>query len=173
LHPDALLVLGVVVDIALRRLHQPGDRVEQGSVLLEVAGGGALSYVESPATGILRVISAVEGETVDPSATLGAIVIGGYSQLPRQRIAPVTQRRSLRTAVVTLPTLGRAGLATVITWWCAVGDRVAQGQPLLQIAMGSVVHDITSPVSGVVRAIAIEEREAAGEGEIVAIVAIE
>jgi pyruvate/2-oxoglutarate dehydrogenase complex dihydrolipoamide acyltransferase (E2) component len=70
---------------------------------------------------------------------------------------------------VTLPALGEAiESATISRWLKAVGDLVAEGEPLFEVSTDKVDTEIESPAAGVLIEIRIDEDEVAGVGDLIA-----
>jgi pyruvate/2-oxoglutarate dehydrogenase complex dihydrolipoamide acyltransferase (E2) component len=72
---------------------------------------------------------------------------------------------------VTLPVLGEAiESATISRWLKAVGDRVAEGEPLVEVSTDKVDSEIESPSAGVLMEIRIDEDEVAAVGDVIAMI---
>ncbi|MFG3531172.1 2-oxo acid dehydrogenase subunit E2 [Streptomyces sp. NPDC047917] len=72
---------------------------------------------------------------------------------------------------VSLPALGESVTeGTVTRWLKAVGDEVAEGEPLLEVSTDKVDTEIPSPVAGVLLKIAVAEDETAEVGAELAVI---
>ena len=68
-----------------------------------------------------------------------------------------------------LPALGETVTeARISTWLCRVGDRVAEGQPLLEVETDKVDTELPSPVTGVLAEILVPDGEIAEVGAMLA-----
>ena len=75
------------------------------------------------------------------------------------------------TTTVILPNWGM-GLeeGTVVRWMKAVGEKVAAGEPLVEIETAKATQEVESPVSGTLVRILIAEGETAKVNTIIALV---
>jgi len=72
---------------------------------------------------------------------------------------------------VVLPQLGAPDDEAIIARWRkAVGDRVEQGEPLLEVSTAKVDTEIPAPVSGVLRQVLFGEDDAVAPGAVLAII---
>ena len=70
---------------------------------------------------------------------------------------------------VTLPKWGMTMQeATITEWLVAVGDTVAEGQPIVRIESDKVEADVESPGNGTVSEIVVAEGEDAEVGSVIA-----
>jgi pyruvate/2-oxoglutarate dehydrogenase complex dihydrolipoamide acyltransferase (E2) component len=76
----------------------------------------------------------------------------------------------MKTPVI-LPSLGEAiATATVSQWLKAVGDLVAEGEPLVEVSTDKVDTEIESPTTGILVEIRVNEDEIAVVGDIMAVI---
>jgi biotin carboxyl carrier protein len=135
--------------VITRWLKKEGERVEQDESLLELATNLADIEVPSPAAGILRRIVAAEDETVAVGAELGVI------DPRKQQLKPPSG-----SVGISMPQLGeKVTEGTVIRWLKKEGERVEQDEPLLEVSTDKVDTEIPSPVTGILRGIAVAEDE--------------
>ncbi|MGB3737023.1 MAG: biotin/lipoyl-containing protein, partial [Ilumatobacter sp.] len=74
-------------------------------------------------------------------------------------------------ADVTLPQLGETVTEGTITqWFKAVGDTVAEDEPLFEVSTDKVDTEVPSPVSGTLTEIRAEEGETVEVGTVIAVV---
>ena len=74
-------------------------------------------------------------------------------------------------ADVTLPQLGETVTEGTITqWFKAVGDTVAEDEPLFEVSTDKVDTEVPSPVSGVLTEIRVEEGDTVDVGTVIAVV---
>ena len=74
-------------------------------------------------------------------------------------------------ADVTLPQLGETVTEGTITqWFKAVGDTVAEDEPLFEVSTDKVDTEVPSPVSGTLTEIRAEEGDTVEVGEVIAVV---
>ena len=74
-------------------------------------------------------------------------------------------------ADVTLPQLGETVTEGTITqWFTAVGDEVAEDEPLFEVSTDKVDTEVPSPVAGVLTEIRVEEGDTVDVGTVIAVV---
>jgi pyruvate dehydrogenase E2 component (dihydrolipoamide acetyltransferase) len=72
---------------------------------------------------------------------------------------------------VVMPRMGETvEEGTVNAWFKAAGDRVAEGEPLLEIATDKVETEIPAPASGVLREIRVAEGQTVPVATVIAII---
>lgn len=71
-----------------------------------------------------------------------------------------------------MPDLGEdAGESAKVTfWYVSPGDKVSEGQDLVEMMTDKATFNVPSPVSGVLREIRVHEDESASPGDILAII---
>lgn len=72
---------------------------------------------------------------------------------------------------LTVPELGFGkGAMTVSLWLVKTGDRVAEGEPVLEILAGAALVDLPSPSDGVIVECAVDEDEPIEVGQVLAVI---
>jgi pyruvate dehydrogenase E2 component (dihydrolipoamide acetyltransferase) len=72
---------------------------------------------------------------------------------------------------VVMPRMGETvDEGTVNTWHKAVGDQVAEGEPLLEIGTDKVDTDIPAPVSGTLAEIKVQEGQTVPVATVLAVI---
>ena len=72
---------------------------------------------------------------------------------------------------VVMPRMGETvDEGTVNTWHKAVGDQVAEGEPLVEIGTDKVDTDIPAPVSGTLAEIRVEADQTVPVGTVIAVI---
>jgi pyruvate dehydrogenase E2 component (dihydrolipoamide acetyltransferase) len=72
---------------------------------------------------------------------------------------------------VVMPRMGETvDEGTVNAWHKAVGDRVTEGEPLLEIGTDKVDTDIPAPVSGTLTEIRVEADQTVPVGTVIAVI---
>lgn len=76
---------------------------------------------------------------------------------------------TLAAGELVLPSLGESlNQATVTRWLKDVGDPVAEGEPIVEVATDKVDSEIVAPITGIVSAIHVTENEVAERGQALA-----
>ncbi|GAC1322534.1 MAG: 2-oxoglutarate dehydrogenase, E2 component, dihydrolipoamide succinyltransferase [Mycobacteriales bacterium] len=167
-----------------------GDSVEVGEPICEVGTDKVDTEIESTATGVLTEQRFAEGDTVPVGASVAVVAAPGGTEPAVQRSegpaggeAPVpppevdaVEPAGARSAVgdgghVLMPRLGVSVTEGVVTTWLkAVGDRVALGEPICEVATDKVDTEIESTVAGILAAQRYAEGETVLVGEPLAVV---
>ena len=156
---------------------QPGDRVEVDETIAELETDKVTVEVPAPAAGVLEDISAKEGETVGPGAVIGSIAAGegkgtapkpaakGESAKSDQPKADAPKAGASSEAAssaggkmieVVAPSGGESVTeADVGAIYKTVGDTVEVDEALLELETDKAAQEVPSPVSGVIREIAV------------------
>ena len=72
---------------------------------------------------------------------------------------------------VTLPELGEGiTKATIAFWHCKVGDRVREGDDVVELVTDKATFNVSAPVSGQIKKILFKEGQDAQIGEALAII---
>ncbi|MCX5242496.1 2-oxoglutarate dehydrogenase, E2 component, dihydrolipoamide succinyltransferase [Streptomyces prunicolor] len=183
-----------------RWLKAEGERVEADEPLLEVSTDKVDTEIPSPVAGVLASIKVAEDETVEVGAELAVIDDGtgapAAAPAPAAEPAPVAAPAPVAEAPaapapapaapaeapaapaagatgtdVVLPALGESVTeGTVTRWLKAVGEEVAEDEPLLEVSTDKVDTEIPSPVAGVLLEILVGEDETAEVGAKLAVV---
>ncbi|MEV5535184.1 2-oxoglutarate dehydrogenase, E2 component, dihydrolipoamide succinyltransferase [Streptomyces prunicolor] len=183
-----------------RWLKAEGERVEADEPLLEVSTDKVDTEIPSPVAGVLASIKVAEDETVEVGAELAVIDDGtgapaaapapAAEPAPAADPAPVAEAPAAPAPApaapaeapaapaagatgtdVVLPALGESVTeGTVTRWLKAVGEEVAEDEPLLEVSTDKVDTEIPSPVAGVLLEILVGEDETAEVGAKLAVV---
>ncbi|MFE2304336.1 biotin/lipoyl-containing protein, partial [Streptomyces sp. NPDC059445] len=182
-----------------RWLKAEGERVEADEPLLEVSTDKVDTEIPSPAAGILASIKVAEDETVEVGAELAVIDDGtgapaaapapAAAEAPAAPAAPapVAEAPAAPAAPAPAPAAAPAGGAsgtdvvlpalgesvtegTVTRWLKAVGEEVAEDEPLLEVSTDKVDTEIPAPVAGVLLEIVVGEDETAEVGAKLAVI---
>ena len=82
----------------LRWLKAPGDRVQKGEPLVEIETDKVTTEIEAPASGILREVTAAEGDVVPVGQTIALIAAEGEGAAPAPRPAGAAPAPAARPA---------------------------------------------------------------------------
>jgi len=170
-----------------RWLKQEGDTVAEDEPLLEVSTDKVDTEIPSPASGVLTKIVAQEDDVVDVGGELAVIGEAGEAAPaapaaadaaapaapaaepePAPAAAPAAPAPAAPAAPapaaaasgtdVTMPELGESVTeGTVTRWLKAVGDTIAEDEPLLEVSTDKVDTEIPSPAAGVLLEISAPE----------------
>lgn len=168
-------------------LKQVGDVVEADEAIVEVSTDKVDSEVPSPVSGVVLEIYAAEDETVAVGGRLcliGDASEGGQAPAAAPVEAPVAAPASVEASApvaapaapatgveVVLPALGESVTEGVVTSWLkAVGDEVAEDEPLLEVSTDKVDSEVPSPAAGFLAEIRVQEDETATVGQVLAII---
>ena len=167
-----------------------GDRVEEDQPVIELETDKAVIEVPSSASGIVQAIHVKEGE----SAAVGQLLLtleGDAGQAasdhapaiaepePTPEPAAVEKEQpsapapSPTTAAATgpiefnMPDLGEnIEKGDVVSILVAIGDRVEEDQPVIELETDKAVIEVPSSASGIVQAIHVKEGESAAVGQL-------
>jgi 2-oxoglutarate dehydrogenase E2 component (dihydrolipoamide succinyltransferase) len=170
-----------------------GDSVEVDEPLLEVSTDKVDTEVPSPVAGVIEKILVEEDETVEVGTDL--VLIGDGSgggdsdsapaaeesaeeEAPAEEVeeAPAEEAQAAPAAGssgggqdVTMPALGESVTEGTVTQWLkAVGDEVAEDEPLLEVSTDKVDTEVPSPFSGTLTEILVPEDETVEVGTVLA-----
>lgn len=143
----------------------PGDNVAVDEMLCELETDKVTVEVPSSVEGILAEIIATEGSTVGVDALLAVISDGASAATTAAQPAALTaeapandQQPATGSLDVLVPTLGESVTeATVIIWFKAVGDAVAQDEMLCELETDKVSVEVPAPSAGVLSEILAAE----------------
>mgnify|MGYP006286434071 CR=1 FL=1 len=179
---------------------QPGDRVEQDEILLEIGTDKVDTEVPSPTAGILTEMLVEEGDTVEvgtviarveteeeeaevqePSETPSAGAEAEDTAEPEPEPAEPARdgadespQPSGEEVEVVMPKMGESITeGTVIAWYKDVGDEIEVDETLLEIGTDKVDTEVPSPAAGVLKERLVEEGETVEVGTTIAILASE
>ncbi|MGN6548700.1 MAG: 2-oxoglutarate dehydrogenase complex dihydrolipoyllysine-residue succinyltransferase [Pararhizobium sp.] len=144
-----------------------GDTVSADEPLLELETDKVTLEVPAPAAGVLSEVVAKEGETVEVNALLGQIDADSAAAKPGAAAAKAPEKpaaaapakaASGRLVDVNVPAAGESVTqATVGTIFKKIGDRVKTDESLVEMETDKAAQEIPSPVTGVIREIAVKE----------------
>src|SRR5215471_16302278 len=90
---------------------------------------------------------------------------------PPARPSEAPAREAIELMDVVMPRMGETvDEGTVNVWHKAVGDRVAEGEPLVEIGTDKVDTDIPAPVSGTLAEIKVEADQTVPVGTVIAVI---
>ena len=140
-----------------------GDNVAVDEMLCELETDKVTVEVPSSVAGTLAEIIAAEGNTVGVDALLCVIGDSASAAPAASKPAAATSAAARQPAPasaldVLVPTLGESVTeATVITWFKAVGDAVAQDEMLCELETDKVSVEVPAPAPGVLSEILAAE----------------
>jgi 2-oxoglutarate dehydrogenase E2 component (dihydrolipoamide succinyltransferase) len=180
---------------------QPGDRVEQDEILLEIGTDKVDTEVPSPTAGILTEMLVEAGDTVEvgtviarveteeeeaevqePSETPSADAPTADAATADEAAAPDSADAGGDGAAeadgeeveVVMPKMGESITeGTVIAWYKDVGDNIDVDETLLEIGTDKVDTEVPSPAAGVLKEKVVEEGETVEVGTVIAVLASE
>jgi 2-oxoglutarate dehydrogenase E2 component (dihydrolipoamide succinyltransferase) len=179
---------------------QPGDRVEQDEILLEIGTDKVDTEVPSPTAGILTEMLVEEGDTVEVGTVIARVEteeaeaeVKEPSETPsadatddaedtEPEPAPSTAdtggdgaaQASGEEVEVVMPKMGESITeGTVIAWYKDIGDEVEVDETLLEIGTDKVDTEVPSPAAGVLKEKVVEEGETVEVGTVIALLASE
>jgi 2-oxoglutarate dehydrogenase E2 component (dihydrolipoamide succinyltransferase) len=178
---------------------EPGDRVEQDEILLEIGTDKVDTEVPSPTAGTLAETLVEAGDTVEvgtiiarveteepveaggepapsasPSAEADPEAPDAASPVPEAEGASDGAAPSGEEVEVVMPKMGESITeGTVIAWHKEVGENVAVDETLLEIGTDKVDTEVPSPAAGVLTEKLVEEGETVEVGTVIALLAAE
>ncbi|PSQ94476.1 MAG: 2-oxoglutarate dehydrogenase, E2 component, dihydrolipoamide succinyltransferase, partial [Bacteroidetes bacterium QH_2_63_10] len=180
---------------------QPGDRVEQDEILLEIGTDKVDTEVPSPKAGILTETLVAEGDTVEVGTIIARVETeaeeaevkpSGESpdedeaasepdaaemetkeEAEPEPTAPAPESSGEEVEVV-MPKMGESITeGTVIAWYKDIGDAVEVDETLLEIGTDKVDTEVPSPAEGVLTEKLVDEGETVEVGTVIALLASE
>jgi 2-oxoglutarate dehydrogenase E2 component (dihydrolipoamide succinyltransferase) len=181
---------------------QPGDRVEQDEILLEIGTDKVDTEVPSPTAGILTEMLVAEGDTVEVGTVIARVETEAEeAEVTEPSETPPAEAESTEEAdapapdpapsdadtggdgaadadgeevEVVMPKMGESITeGTVIAWYKDVGDEIDVDETLLEIGTDKVDTEVPSPAAGVLKERLVEEGETVEVGTVIAILASE
>ena len=180
---------------------EPGDRVEQDEILLEIGTDKVDTEVPSPTAGILTEMLVDEGDTVEVGTVIARVEteeaeaeVKDPSDPPSADAADEAEAPDPEPAAsdssdpggdgaaeaggeeveVVMPKMGESITeGTVIAWYKDVGDDIDVDETLLEIGTDKVDTEVPSPAAGVLKERLVEEGETVEVGTVIAILASE
>ncbi len=180
---------------------QPGDRVEQDEILLEIGTDKVDTEVPSPTAGVLTEHLVAEGDTVEVGTVIARVEteaeaadVQEPAETPPAEAEDSTEPEEPETepaepasdapdsgdaseeedVEVVMPKMGESITeGTVIAWYKDIGDEIEVDETLLEIGTDKVDTEVPSPASGVLKEKVVEEGETVEVGTVIAILASE
>ncbi len=138
---------------------KPGDRVEEGDVLAEIETDKVVMEVPAMNAGIMGQVKKGEGDNV-----VSEEIIGTISENETQQMSTVKEPSSAKgntasaastqlkgtTEIIHAPTFPESiAEGTVATWHKKPGDRVEEGETIVEIETDKVMMEVPASASGV------------------------
>jgi 2-oxoglutarate dehydrogenase E2 component (dihydrolipoamide succinyltransferase) len=181
---------------------QPGDRVEQDEILLEIGTDKVDTEVPSPQGGVLTEVLVEEGDTVEVGTIIARVeteaeeaeVVEPSGEAPDAEADAEPAPAETETAEeeepepsdsaapepsgeeveVVMPKMGESITeGTVIAWYKDIGDEVEVDETLLEIGTDKVDTEVPSPAAGVLTEKLVDEGETVEVGTVIALLASE
>ncbi|HKL87785.1 MAG TPA: 2-oxoglutarate dehydrogenase, E2 component, dihydrolipoamide succinyltransferase [Salinibacter sp.] len=182
---------------------EPGDRVEQDEILLEIGTDKVDTEVPSPTAGILTEMLVEAGDTVEVGTVIARVEteeaeaeVKDPSETPAPESASADEpapsepesaesdtsdtggdgaaEAGGEEVEVVMPKMGESITeGTVIAWYKEVGDDIDVDETLLEIGTDKVDTEVPSPAAGVLKERLVEEGETVEVGTVIAILASE
>ncbi len=157
-------------------LKKQGEAVKADEPIVELETDKVSVEVPAPASGVLSIITAQEGDTVELNALLGEIDENGTgaspapAARPKKSVAPVATG-SVDVEVVA-PSSGESVTeADIGEWLVKVGDQVKVDDPLVSLETDKASMDVPAPVAGVIKELKVAEGATIAVGDVLAIIA--
>src|SRR3954469_10112134 len=135
---------------------QEGDPIEADEVLVEISTDKVDAEVPAPAGGTIAKIHVAEGDTVEVGQLLaeinpnGASAASGNGGAATKEEAPPAQPEGDVVDIVT-PAGGESVTeGTILEWAVKVGDRVEDGQTVVEISTDKVDMELPAPSAGTI-----------------------
>ncbi|QBG46408.1 dihydrolipoyllysine-residue acetyltransferase [Verrucomicrobia bacterium S94] len=166
-------------------LVEVGETVTEGQSLVEIEAGKASMEIPAPAAGTISAIHVAAGDTVEVGQLAFTIDDGGAvspaaeeasAEEPEAEEAPAEDGPAENeaesapsgggdTVEFKLPDLGEnIESGDIINVLVAEGDRVTEGQSLLEIEAGKASMEIPAPVAGVIKAVHVAQGDTVSVG---------
>jgi 2-oxoglutarate dehydrogenase E1 component len=153
-----------------------GDTIEADEVLVEISTDKVDAEVPSPATGTVVKVHFAEGDTVTVGSVLAEIAPtngsapaaaaptnGGAAEAPASDDAPGEIVDIITPAGGESVTEG-----TILEWAVKVGDRVEDGDTVVELSTDKVDMELPAPTAGTITEILAEEGETVTVGQVIA-----
>ncbi|MCI5047756.1 MAG: 2-oxoglutarate dehydrogenase complex dihydrolipoyllysine-residue succinyltransferase [Aquisalinus sp.] len=157
-------------------LKKPGETVKADEPVVELETDKVSVEVPAPVSGILSVINAEEGDTVELDALLGQIDETGAGPSEVKPVNGKAEEPAKATSgggdvEVVAPSSGESVTeADIGEWLVKVGDQVNVDDPLVSLETDKASMDVPSPVAGMVKEIRAQEGDTVAVGDVLAIV---
>ncbi len=163
-------------------LVEVGDAVTEGQSLVEIEAGKASMEIPSPAAGTIAAVHVAAGDTVEvgqlaftiddgaAAAPAAAAEEAPAAAAPAEAPAPEKTPAAAPAAAggtveFKLPDLGEnIESGDIISVLVSEGDRVEEGQSLLEIEAGKASMEIPSPAAGTIKAVHVAQGDSVGVG---------
>jgi len=154
--------------IIAKWLKSEGDNVAADEPLVELETDKVTLEVNAPEAGVLAIISAKEGDTVEVGALLGELgdAANENTSPQKQDTAPAPESpqtdtdnaKSADAVDISVPQLGESVTEAIIAKWLkSEGDNVAADEPLVELETDKVTLEVNAPAAGVISAIHVQE----------------
>ncbi|HEU4974494.1 MAG TPA: multifunctional oxoglutarate decarboxylase/oxoglutarate dehydrogenase thiamine pyrophosphate-binding subunit/dihydrolipoyllysine-residue succinyltransferase subunit [Baekduia sp.] len=156
---------------------QEGDTVEADETLVEISTDKVDAEVPSPASGTIVKLHAAEGDTVSVGALLAEIAVGGGNGASAGNGsgggAPAAAEPEAEAGGeiidITTPAGGESVTeGTILEWTVKVGDRVEDGDTVVELSTDKVDMELPAPAGGTITEILAEEGETVTVGQVIA-----
>ena len=153
---------------------QQGDTVAADEPLVELETDKVSVEVPAPAAGVIASIAALEGDTVEVDALLGAIEAAAAAAPAAPGPAPASQSAPAggsEEVEVRVPASGESVTeADVGEWLKKEGDAVERDEPIVSLETDKAAMDVPAPAAGVIKKIAAQEGDTVEVGSLLAII---
>ena len=157
-------------------LKKEGDSVKADEPIVELETDKVSVEVPAPASGVLSIITAKEGDTVELDALLGEIEAGSAaadkgSKAKKPKPAGNTEEApaegSGKEVEILAPASGESVTeADIGEWLVKVGDEVKKDEPVVSLETDKASMDVPSPEDGVIKEIRAEEGTTIAVGDV-------
>ena len=151
-----------------------GDTVAADETLVEISTDKVDAEVPSPVSGTVVKILAAEGDTVTVGAVLAEIAAGDSGGAPATDGAPAAPATdgdapaTGATVEIVTPTGGESVTeGTILEWSVKVGDRVKDGDTVVEISTDKVDMELPAPSAGTITEILAQDGETVTVGQVI------
>ncbi len=163
----------VVEGTVLEWHKQEGDSVQADETLVEISTDKVDAEVPAPVSGTIVKLYAAEGDTIGVGAPLAEIALatnGSGGEHAPEDDAPAAEATILD--IVTPGGSESVTEGTILAWSVGVGDRVKDGDTVVEISTDKVDMELPAPADGTITEILHEEGATVGVGEVIARMAV-
>ncbi|HET9093677.1 MAG TPA: 2-oxo acid dehydrogenase subunit E2, partial [Solirubrobacteraceae bacterium] len=166
----------VVEGTVLEWHKREGEAVQADETLVEISTDKVDAEVPAPVSGTIVKLYAAEGDTIGVGAPLAEIAVsanGSNGAHAPEGDAPVTE--ATEATIVDIVTPGGSESVTegtILAWSVGVGDRVKDGDTVVEISTDKVDMELPAPADGTITEILHEEGATVGVGEVIARMAV-
>jgi pyruvate dehydrogenase E2 component (dihydrolipoamide acetyltransferase) len=156
-----------------------GDHIEEDQPVIELETDKAVIEVPSSTSGIVQAIHVKEGEnaavgqlllTLESDAATAPVASAPApvaAKTEPEKTVPEPQPAAVGPIEFKMPDLGESiESGDVISILVAVGDRLEEDQPVIELETDKAVIEVPSSTSGIVQAIHVKEGESAAVGQL-------